>query len=102
GGKVLTYHGQADGVTNSFNSARYYELVAANMSLSPSALDEFYRFFRISGMVHCRRVGCREQVRRLATGGQHTREQRTTYHDQMGGGRRGARIDYGQRLRKFN
>lgn len=53
GGKILTYHGQADGIISSLNSARYYELVAANMSLSPSALDEFYRLFRISGMGHC-------------------------------------------------
>ncbi|KAK5055144.1 hypothetical protein LTR84_012892 [Exophiala bonariae] len=53
GGKILHYHGQADPIISSLNSPRYYEKVAANMSLSPSELDEFYRFFRVSGMGHC-------------------------------------------------
>ncbi|EXJ88746.1 feruloyl esterase [Capronia coronata CBS 617.96] len=53
GGKVLHYHGLADGVISSDNSPRYYEHVSQTMGLSPPELDEFYRFFRISGMAHC-------------------------------------------------
>ena len=50
GGKVLTYHGQADYIITSDNSPRYYNHVSATMGLPSSDLDEFYRFFRISGM----------------------------------------------------
>jgi feruloyl esterase len=31
----------------------YYKHVADTMNLSPSELDDFYRFFTISGMGHC-------------------------------------------------
>ncbi|KAI5364568.1 Putative tannase/feruloyl esterase, alpha/Beta hydrolase [Septoria linicola] len=53
GGKLLHYHGLVDGIISSDNSPRYYSHVAETMSLSPSELDSFYRFFRISGMGHC-------------------------------------------------
>ncbi|KAK0253643.1 hypothetical protein B0A54_14323 [Friedmanniomyces endolithicus] len=53
GGKILHYHGQADSIITSANSPRYYEHVAETMGLPPRDLDEFYRFFRISGMDHC-------------------------------------------------
>ncbi|KAH6874410.1 Tannase/feruloyl esterase [Thelonectria olida] len=53
GGKVLHYHGLVDGVISSDNSPRYYEHVSETMSLSPAELDDFYRYFRISGMAHC-------------------------------------------------
>ncbi|KAJ8131692.1 hypothetical protein O1611_g1938 [Lasiodiplodia mahajangana] len=53
GGKVLHYHGLADGTISSENSPRYYEHVSQTMGLSPAELDDFYRFFRISGMAHC-------------------------------------------------
>lgn len=53
GGKLLTYHGLMDGIISSANSPRYYEHVATTMGLSPSELDSFYRFFRISGLGHC-------------------------------------------------
>lgn len=52
GGKLLHYHGLQDFLITSENSERYYELVAQTMSLPPSSLDEFYRYFRISGMGH--------------------------------------------------
>ncbi|KAK7464222.1 hypothetical protein VKT23_006388 [Stygiomarasmius scandens] len=52
-GKLLTYHGQTDGTISSKNSERYYEHVSETMSLGTSELDDFYRFFRISGMNHC-------------------------------------------------
>ncbi|KNG88563.1 feruloyl esterase B-1 [Aspergillus nomiae NRRL 13137] len=53
GGKVLHYHGVEDPVISSDNSKRYYKHVADTMNLSPSELDNFYRFFPISGMGHC-------------------------------------------------
>ncbi|KAK7063618.1 carboxylic ester hydrolase [Favolaschia claudopus] len=53
GSKILHYHGQVDELISSINSNRYYELVSKTMKMSPTALDEFYRFFRISGMGHC-------------------------------------------------
>jgi feruloyl esterase len=46
----VTYHGQADYIITSDNSPRYYNHVSQTMGLSSSDLDEFYRFFRISGM----------------------------------------------------
>lgn len=53
GGRVLHYHGLADGTIASANSPRYYEHVAATMGLAPAQLDDFYRLFRVSGMGHC-------------------------------------------------
>ncbi|KAF9255274.1 tannase and feruloyl esterase [Marasmius fiardii PR-910] len=49
GGKLLTYHGQADGLISPLMSEIYYDH-AQNVS---GRLDSFYRFFRISGMSHC-------------------------------------------------
>ncbi|EAW06641.1 putative feruloyl esterase [Aspergillus clavatus NRRL 1] len=53
GGKVLTYHGLQDQMISSDNSKLYYARVAETMKLPPSELDEFYRFFPVSGMTHC-------------------------------------------------
>jgi feruloyl esterase len=53
GSKILHYHGQADPIISSSISNRYYEHVSSTMQLSTVELDEFYRFFRISGMGHC-------------------------------------------------
>lgn len=53
GGKVLHYHGLEDPIISSDNSKVYYKHVADTMASSPSDLDEFYRFFSISGMGHC-------------------------------------------------
>ncbi|KIW15782.1 hypothetical protein PV08_05832 [Exophiala spinifera] len=53
GGKLLTYHGQADPIISSANSPTYYDLVSRTMDLPSTALDDFYRFFRVSGMGHC-------------------------------------------------
>ncbi|THU77521.1 putative feruloyl esterase B-2, partial [Dendrothele bispora CBS 962.96] len=52
-GKLLTYHGQADQLVSSQNSERYYHRVETTMGLDNVELDEFFRFFRISGMGHC-------------------------------------------------
>ncbi|KAK5160210.1 hypothetical protein LTR04_004764 [Oleoguttula sp. CCFEE 6159] len=53
GGKLLHYHGLQDFLISSDNSPRYYNHVSTTMGLPSSDLDEFYRFFRISGMGHC-------------------------------------------------
>jgi feruloyl esterase len=53
GGKILHYHGQADYIITSANSNRYYDHVSQTMGVPSSDLDNFYRFFRISGMGHC-------------------------------------------------
>ncbi|MCO5599794.1 hypothetical protein L7F22_053901 [Adiantum nelumboides] len=53
GAKLLHYHGSADGIISPENSPRYYDKVSKTMKLSNKQLDEFYRFFRISGMGHC-------------------------------------------------
>lgn len=50
---LVHYHGQMDPVISSANSPRYYDHVSQTMGLPSSSLDDFYRFFRISGMGHC-------------------------------------------------
>lgn len=52
-GKVLHYHGMQDQLISSENSKLYYSHVADTMQLPPAQLDEFYRFFTVSGMGHC-------------------------------------------------
>ncbi|KAL4922441.1 Tannase/feruloyl esterase [Aspergillus aurantiobrunneus] len=53
GTKLLTYHGLQDQLISSDNSKLYYHRLLETMGLKPSQLDEFYRFFPISGMAHC-------------------------------------------------
>jgi feruloyl esterase len=53
GGKLLTYHGQADPIISSTISPLYYDYVSRTMNLPSSDLDDFYRFFRVGGMGHC-------------------------------------------------
>lgn len=53
GGKVVMFHGLQDNQITSFNSPRFYEHLAAGMSYTEGQMDEFIRFFRISGMFHC-------------------------------------------------
>ncbi|KIK56977.1 hypothetical protein GYMLUDRAFT_46582 [Collybiopsis luxurians FD-317 M1] len=52
-GKVITYHGQADILISPTDTELYYNHVAQTMGLPPAELDDFMRFFRISGMSHC-------------------------------------------------
>ncbi|KAJ5116854.1 hypothetical protein N7456_001202 [Penicillium angulare] len=52
-GKVLHYHGLEDGIITSDTSKVWYKHVVDTMGVSPSDLDDFYRFFPISGMGHC-------------------------------------------------
>ncbi|KAL0569617.1 hypothetical protein V5O48_012343 [Marasmius crinis-equi] len=49
GGKLLTYHGQADGLITPRISEEYYD----HVKRVSGELDEYFRFFRISGMEHC-------------------------------------------------
>ena len=53
GGKIITFHGGQDNQITSFNTERFYHHLARGMRASPASLDEFFRFFRISGMFHC-------------------------------------------------
>jgi feruloyl esterase len=53
GGKVLTYHGQADPLITSDISPIYYKHVQKTMGLGTNQMDDFYRLFRVSGMGHC-------------------------------------------------
>ncbi|KAE9405371.1 ferulic acid esterase [Gymnopus androsaceus JB14] len=52
-GKVITYHGQADMLISPADTEFYYQHIAKTMALPPSDIDNFLRFFRISGMSHC-------------------------------------------------
>jgi len=53
GAKILHWHGQEDAIISSANSPRYYEHVSKTMGATPAQLDEFYRFFLVSGTGHC-------------------------------------------------
>ena len=53
GGKIISYHGGQDNQITSFNTERFYNYLSRGMQALPSELDEFFRFFRISGMFHC-------------------------------------------------
>ncbi|CRK28919.1 hypothetical protein BN1708_015385 [Verticillium longisporum] len=53
GARILHYHGLQDPIISSDNSARYYNHVSRTMGLTSAELDEFYRYFRISGLNHC-------------------------------------------------
>ncbi|KAH7322529.1 tannase and feruloyl esterase [Stachybotrys elegans] len=54
GTRILHYHGLTDDVISSEISQRYYNYVSRTMGLTSDELDEFYRYFRISGLHHCR------------------------------------------------
>ncbi|KAK6526019.1 Tannase and feruloyl esterase [Arthrobotrys megalospora] len=51
--KVLMYHGLTDGLISSENSYKYYDDVSRAMGLKSDELDEFFRFFPVSGLDHC-------------------------------------------------
>lgn len=53
GGKFLTLHGMEDYIISSEISTMFYHRLAETMSMPPSSLDSFYRYFRVSGMSHC-------------------------------------------------
>ena len=51
GGKILTYHGQQDQQITTFNTIRWYDDLKGYRSAA--SMDNWIRFFRISGMNHC-------------------------------------------------
>jgi len=51
GGKLLMYHGQQDHQISAFNTNRFYENLRGARSYA--SMDEWVRFFRVSGMFHC-------------------------------------------------
>lgn len=53
GGKIIVYHGGQDNQITSFNTERFYEYFTRPVPSGPVKVDEFFRFFRISGMFHC-------------------------------------------------
>ena len=53
GTKVLHWHGLADPLITSNISPYYYNHVRTTMNATTEQLDDFYRFFRVSGTGHC-------------------------------------------------
>lgn len=53
GGKVLHWHGGADQLITMRTSNLYYETVRSALNASVAELDQFYRYFRASGVNHC-------------------------------------------------
>ncbi|KAK6397684.1 hypothetical protein LTR65_004932 [Meristemomyces frigidus] len=54
GKKLLMYHGMTDPLVSAGNSQRYYLKVASTLGITDNTeMDDFMRFFRISGMAHC-------------------------------------------------
>lgn len=53
GGKVIVYHGGQDNQITSFNTERFYDHLTSPDHSDPAKVDEYFRFFRISGMFHC-------------------------------------------------
>jgi feruloyl esterase len=51
-GKIITYHGSQDQQITSFITSKWYESLLAG-GRKAADLDQFIRFFRISGMDHC-------------------------------------------------
>ncbi|KAF9879161.1 hypothetical protein CkaCkLH20_03394 [Colletotrichum karsti] len=53
GGKLLMYHGLQDNQITSFHTPVFYERLLKGMKLDNAGMDEFARYFQISGMFHC-------------------------------------------------
>ncbi|KAL1304978.1 hypothetical protein AAFC00_003883 [Neodothiora populina] len=53
GGKLIVHHGMQDHVITGEQSMRYYIHVAQTMGITHGQMDQFFRFFRISGAGHC-------------------------------------------------
>lgn len=53
GAKLIMHHGMQDHVITGEQSMRYYIHVADTMGLDNTGMDDFLRFFRISGAGHC-------------------------------------------------
>ena len=56
GGKVIQYHGYADGLITAGSSIYLYKQIVSTLStlgINSTLVDEFYRLFLIPGMQHC-------------------------------------------------
>ncbi|KAL0939178.1 feruloyl esterase B [Colletotrichum truncatum] len=53
GGKLLIYHGLQDNQISSFRTPIFYDRLAQGMGLQNPEMDQFVRYFQISGMMHC-------------------------------------------------
>jgi feruloyl esterase len=53
GGKILTYHGMADGLIPAASTPYYYNQVDRTLGPKGVELDDFFRFFFVPGMGHC-------------------------------------------------
>lgn len=53
GGKLLHYHGLADGSIATGSSIYFYDKVTEALTPQGIDLDDFYRFFLVPGMGHC-------------------------------------------------
>ncbi|KAI0869966.1 Tannase/feruloyl esterase [Hypoxylon argillaceum] len=53
GGKMIMYHGAADGLVPMPGSNLYYDRVVDTMGGNVTATQEFFRYFMVPGMQHC-------------------------------------------------
>ncbi|KAK3393419.1 Tannase/feruloyl esterase [Podospora didyma] len=53
GGKILMYHGLADGLISPLTSLQYYNATAAAVGTSVADLRPWFRYFPVPGMQHC-------------------------------------------------
>ncbi|KAI8953875.1 putative ferulic acid Esterase/Feruloyl esterase [Xylaria longipes] len=53
GGKMIMYHGAADGLVPMKGSNLYYDRVVEKMGGNVTATQEFFRYFMVPGMQHC-------------------------------------------------
>lgn len=53
GGKLMSYHGYADGLIPTGSSLYLYDLYDQAMRAKGIKLDDFYRLFMVPGMQHC-------------------------------------------------
>ncbi|CAI6292323.1 unnamed protein product [Periconia digitata] len=79
GGKLITYHGYADGLIPTDVSQVLYDETYMAMAQQGVNLDEFYRLFFVPGMQHCQGsvydapwyFGASDHASNLETNGQH-------------------------------
>ncbi|KAI0424146.1 Tannase/feruloyl esterase [Xylaria sp. FL1042] len=53
GGKMIMYHGAADGLVPMPGSNLYYDRVVKTMGSNLTATQEFFKYFMVPGMQHC-------------------------------------------------
>jgi feruloyl esterase len=53
GGKILSYHGEADGLIPTGSTPLYYNQLTRTLKPKGVNVDEFFRMFLVPGMGHC-------------------------------------------------